>query len=174
MRLSIAHTWNGDPLEMEEMVHVRIKPEEGREDLLRIEVDAPSHGDPPPVHPPGSTPKLWEHEVVEVFVLGPDDHYLEIELGPHGHHLVLELRGVRQVVRQGMPVDYAVTEGLWQGRWKGVALIPRTWLPKGPHRLNAYAIHGVGAARRYLSWAPAGGEAPDFHRLDSFVKMVLP
>ncbi len=52
--------------------------------------------------------------------------------------------------------------------------MPRSWLPPGPHRVNAYAIHGVGAARRYLAWAPSEGEGPDFHRLEAFRPAVLP
>lgn len=174
MRLSIAHTWDGQPLEMDDMVHVRLLALDGRDDALLIEVDAPLRGDPPPPHPPGSTPKLWEHEVVEVFVLGAGERYLEVELGPHGHHLVLELEGVRNAVRQGHDLEYTVSDGLWAGRWKDSAVVPRSLLPPGPHRLNAYAIHGVGEGRRYLSWAPAGGAQPDFHRLESFVAVELP
>lgn len=171
LRLSIAHTWDGQPLPMDQMVHVRLHA--AGPDLL-VEVDAPRHGDPPPAGPPGPTERLWEHEVVEVFFLGQDDRYLEVELGPHGHHLVLELHGERRVLRQGMDLDYTVGEGLWEGRWQGRARIPRAWLPPGPHRLNAYAIHGQGEARRYLAWVPPGGEAPDFHRLEVFEAVRLP
>ena len=177
LRFSIAHTWDAQPLPMEAMVHLRLGPAEAHEggaECFVVEVDAPRHGDEPPLAPPGSTPRLWEHEVVEVFFLGEGEHYLEVELGPHGHFLVLELRGVSQVVRQGMDLPYAVGEGLWPGRWQGRAVLPRSWLPAGPLRLNAHAIHGTGATRRYLSWAPAGGAQPDFHRLDAFVPVELP
>ena len=57
-------------------------------DGLRVAVDAPAHGDPPPCTPEGgpapvgATWALWDHEVVELFVLGADDHYTELELGP--------------------------------------------------------------------------------------------
>ena len=107
-----------------------------------------------------------EHEVVEVFVLGPGERYTEIELGPHGHHLVLRLHGARRPVESGIAIDYvAVHRG---PRWRGMARVPVGALPPRPWRLNAYAIHGVGAARRYLVATPLGGDAPDFHRLDAF------
>jgi hypothetical protein len=41
-------------------------------------------------------------------------------------------------------------------------------VPEGPWRFNAYAIHGVGAARRYLAHFPVPGPRPDFHRLECF------
>ena len=58
--------------------------------------------------------------------------------------------------------------------WRGEALLPYRWLPPGPHRVNAYAIHGVGEARRHLAHAPLPGEKPDFHQVESFVAAVLP
>ena len=99
-------------------------------------------------------------------LLGEDECYLEVELGPAGHHLVLELHGVRNIVREGLPLEYEVKgHGT---RWRGEALVPIRLLPPGCERLNAFAIHGVGEQRRYLAWSPAGGDAPDFHRLDAF------
>jgi hypothetical protein len=46
-------------------------------------------------------------------------------------------------------------------------------LPPGLGRVNAYAIHGQGANRRYLAAYSVGGTAPDFHRLDRFVPLTL-
>lgn len=135
---------------------------------LVVRVDAPFHDDPPPAAPPGPTRALWEHEVVELFVAGPDDHYLEIELGPHGHHLVLWLEGVRRPAQERLPLALEVArEG---GRWTATARTDaRVPLPAPPWRVNAYAIHGVGAERRYLAHAPVPGSQPDFHRLERFV-----
>jgi hypothetical protein len=102
--------------------------------------------------------------VVELFLAGPGDRYLEIELGPGGHHLVLLLGGVRKVVQEQLPLDFHVQHA--NGRWSGRAWLPAGWLPEGPWRTNAYAIHGLGAERRYLAAFPVPGEAPDFHRLE--------
>jgi hypothetical protein len=146
------------------------------DDALRLAVDAPFHGDPPPPGPAGTTPRLWEHEVVELFVAGPggdeDVEYLEVELSPHGHHLVLRLRGVRQVVEEGLPLDFrAVIEGR---RWRGEARIPRAWLPPRPHRAAAFAMHGTCAARRHLSSVILPGDRPNFHQPRRFTPVELP
>ncbi len=159
MELFIASTWDGHGIAPSEQVLVTLTFEDG----LRIEVDAPFHGDPPPPGDPGPTPRLWEHEVVEVFVLGDDEHYTEIELSPHGHHLVLRLEGVRNATESGLDLDFAATiEG---NRWTGTAQVPADYLPAGALRVNAFAIHGD----RYLCWSPTLGDKPDFHRLESFV-----
>lgn len=173
VRVPIDRTWSGEPLAAEERGELLLVLACGQ---LRIAVDAPFHDDPPPPGPPGPTPGLWEHEVVELFVAGPggDDEveYLEIELSPHGHHLVLRLRGVRHAIEEGLPLDFrAAIEG---GRWRGEALVPRAWLPPPPHRAAAFAIHGTGAARRHLSSVALPGERPDFHQPRSFPPIELP
>lgn len=168
VQLTIAQTWNGEPIPDSERVSVSTRI---TEQSLEVTVEAPFHGDPPPVAPPGSVDRLWEHEVVELFVAADDDHYLEVELGPHGHFLVLALRGARNVTQLGLPIEYeARVDG---SRWRGLATVPMKSLPAAPHRINAYAIHGVGAARRYLAWQPVPGDKPDFHRLECFVAADL-
>jgi len=122
--------------------------------------------------------------VVELFVLALPARYLEIELGPHGHHLVLQLDGVRNVIETVTELDYdsAVTGARWRGR----AVLPSSQLPDwrsggrrsrgsesgmsgtGASRVNAYAIHGRGTGRRYLAAYPVPGPVPDFHRLECF------
>ena len=142
-------------------LHVRVEAE-----ALCVEVDAPFYDDPPPPGPAGPTDRLWEYEVVELFLLGASKKYLELEFGPHGHHLALLLAGRRQVVRSKIPIEYAAAPA--NGRWRGSAQVHRKWLPQGLERFNAYAIHGTGATRRYLAHFPVPGRAPDFHCLDQF------
>jgi hypothetical protein len=161
--LTIATCYDGVACEPGEQVHLEIR---ASEDELRVAVDAPYFADPPPAAPVGPTEQLYNHEVVELMLLGSGDRYLELELSPHGHYLVLELHGERHIVRQGMPMAYrAEVDG---SRWRGEAHVPRTWLPPACERLNAYAMHGEGAERRYLAWRPPRGARPDFHRLTSF------
>lgn len=168
MRLPIASTWDGRPIEPAERAEVVVTRELAS---LRLAIDAPLHGDPPPAGPPGPTAALWEHEVVELFVAGPDERYLEIEVGPHGHHLVLWLEGVRRPVMERLPLALDVRRA--GARWRAVATTDaRVPLPEAPWRVNAYAIYGVGDARRWLAHAPVPGERPDFHRLDRFVPFV--
>jgi hypothetical protein len=171
MKLVIDKTWDGRPARQGEGLTLSLS---GTATHLNIGVDAPFHGDPAPAGPAGPYWKLWEYEVVELFVLGAEEHYTEIELGPHGHHLVLRLEGRRNAVAQDLPMQFAASIGAEGKRWRGQAQLARTLLPAGPHRINAYAIHGIGAARRYLAWSPVPGEQPDFHNLDHFRSVTLP
>jgi hypothetical protein len=149
-------------------------------DELVLTFDAPYFGDPAPPSAAGSTPRLWEHEVVEVFIADQGEHYLELEFGPHGHYLTLELRGVRKVVREGMRLAYDVniehgspTESRAAGaapigRYRGTGRVPMSYLPLPPARVNAYLIHGGPDARCYHAHAAVPGARPDFHRLERF------
>lgn len=168
MELRIAATWNGAAIPPAEQSSIALR-DDG--DLI-VCVQAPWHGDPPPPGPAGPTPGLWDYEVVELFVLGPQEQYLEVELGPHGHHLVLRLRGRRSPFAAALAMDYTVRRS--GDCWRGEARVPRGWLPPPPHYINAYAIHGRGPDRRHLAWAPPGGDAPDFHRLEAFRPVLLP
>ena len=96
--LKIQHTWDGDRAREGEAVSVAL--ELGKIELS-LQVDAPFYGDPPP-----DSDDLWTHEVVELMLVGAGETYLEVELSPHGHHLVLFLRGERNVVHRGVALDY--------------------------------------------------------------------
>ena len=137
--------------------------------VVRIRVSSPFHGDPPPPGPPGPTEALWNYEVVEVFLVGSRD-YLEVELSPHGHYLVLQLSGPRVVERRLIPVAYEVSSRNTVG-WKGMAALPVDLIPEGLDRYNAYRIYGIGSDRRYLARFPVPGEGPDFHRLECFGRL---
>lgn len=169
--LEIARTWDGSRLPPGDHAILRLS---AASEGLRVAVEAPYYGDPPPPTPPGPTDQLWNYEVVELFILGdgPNRPYLEIELSPHGHHLVLQLEGVRCIVESKLPLDYRAE--IRGDRFRGDAVVPRSYLPPAPHRINAYAIHGRGDARRHLAMEPVPGPAPDFHRLESFVPVDLP
>ncbi|MCB9780822.1 MAG: hypothetical protein H6742_19795 [Alphaproteobacteria bacterium] len=166
--LPIRHTWDGRDADPGEHASVVVKL---RDDGLLVQIDAPFHGDPPPPGPAGPTWALWEHEVVELFVLGADDRYLELELSPHGHHLGLQLHGVRTITERLLPLQPDTR--LHAGRWTSTLLVPLALLPPSPSHANAYAIHGSGDARRYLAHAPVPGPAPDFHRLQHFPRVEL-
>lgn len=173
MRIAITRRWDGAPAEPGEHVTLALSTSRGQ---LIVECDAPLHGDAPPTTAPGSTAGLWNHEVVELFLYGahepgarePGAHehrarYLELEFGPFGHYLALRFHGVRRRDGEARALDYRATrEG---DRWRGRARVDASLLPPGLARCNAHAIHGLGAARRYLSAVPAPGTAtPDFHQ----------
>ena len=163
LTIKVEHTWNGVPIPPDEHAWISFHATDGR---FIIAVDAPFHNDPCPPAPPGVLWKLWEWEVVELFVAHTGDTYTEIELGPHGHFLGVLLKGERNIVSWEHEIDYQVT--LDAGRWHGHACLPSTLLPRPPWRVNAYAIHGTGTRRRYLAAEPVPGPVPDYHRLQYF------
>lgn len=165
--LDITSTWDGAPAREGERASVTLAARDGG---LDVGIDAPLHGDPPPPSPPGPTWALWEHEVVELFVLGAGERYTELEVGPHGHHLLLRLEGRRSVVARCLPLDVLVEHR--GDRWGARLHLAATGLPPPPWRINAYAIHGQGE-RRYLAWTPVPGPSPDFHRIERFPLLPL-
>ncbi|MCB9507297.1 MAG: hypothetical protein H6700_08145 [Myxococcales bacterium] len=166
IRLDVAWTWDGAPARPDECAAVVVRRAGGQ---LVVDIDAPFHGDPPPPAAAGELDGLWNHEVVELMLVGASGRYLELEVGPHGHSLAIALSGVR--VREALldlaSVDVAISDGRWQAR---VTLDGRH-VPPGVTAANAFAIHGIGTARRFLCAAPTRGERPDFHRLAEFVRI---
>ena len=163
MRHTISATWNCVSIPRHQWVSVDMTlTEQG----LDIDLESPFYGDPRPPGPAGPTDELWMFEVVEIFVSGEADRYLEVELSPHGHYLVLLLNGRRNIEKRLLPLDYGAA--IAGSRWRGHAFVPASYLPCGALRGNVYAIHGAGDRRTYLARYPLGGDSPDFHRLEDF------
>lgn len=167
-RFEIAGAWDGGALRPDERATIELRLGEPGA-TVEVRVEATRYGDPPPPAPPGRCDGLWNHEVVELFVLGRDERYLELELGPHGHWLALALAGRRRIVASDLALDYQAR--LEEGHWRGRARFSSAWLPPEPWSANAYAIHGTGEGRRHLAWQPVPGDAPDFHRLECFAPL---
>lgn len=167
-RFEITNTWDGRLLRSEEWAHIEL--ELGAK--IEVRVEAAYYGDLAPPGPAGRRDGLWEFEVVELFLLGAQDRYLEIELGPHGDWLGLSLAGPRIVVDDSVSIEFEAEIDRSGGRWSGRARIDRDWEPIGLDRANAYAIHGTGADRRYLAMSPVLGDKPDFHRLEFFTRLT--
>ena len=146
---------------------------------LEIRVEAPYFNDPQiPDSPPGPLNRLWEYEVVEAFFLNSlTNEYLEIELSPTGHYLILKLNGVRQVTESLLPLDVFQTNINYENNtWTGVAHIPWNYFPAHVDKFNAYAIHKSEPDRVYLSLFPVPNgkfEGPDFHRVQYFGNIDL-
>jgi len=182
LKYEINKSWDGDDVSKDSVVLLEITNDSAlsvSENSLNpvglvVKIDAPYFDDPPvPKNiPPGSTPNLWDYEVVEVFFLGNDDYYLEAEFGPKGHYLLLKLHGYRNVVKESLPLGYfstQINESL--GRWTGEAVIPYEYFPQNVNKLNAYAIHKSDPSRIYMSLYPTPKgkyPCPDFHRLEYF------
>jgi len=173
---TITKTWDDRPIDKKDYVHIELLYSEN----LSIKVSAPFYDDPhlpDMTHNPGSFDKLYDFEVVEVFLLGEDDRYLEVELGPKGQYLVLELHGYRNVTRY--PIDLLNYQSKVSGHiWAGVGVVPHSILPPKISHMNAYAIHGTNETRQYQSLYPAPHNspnftAPDFHKLELFKPISL-
>jgi hypothetical protein len=161
-RLVIDKTWCGCALSEDEHAHLSLHLSETQ---LVIDVDAPFYCDPSPDGPVGTTWALWEHEVMEIFILGEQERYLEVELGPYGHYLLLLLEGQRNIIARDLPMKFhREIEG---GRWRGRSEIERKWLPKGDLKVNAYGIHGQGEERVHQACYALVGDRPDFHQLSA-------
>jgi len=173
-QLRVTHTWDGQqaaPGEIAELT-LRFTPTH-----LHVAVEAGYHCDPPPPGAPSSHDGLWRHEVVELFVaaattINSRPNYTEIELSPHGHWLGLRFAGWRQ--RLGDPLTLHYRAEIDGPRWHGRASLERHLLPPPPYLVGAFAIHGEGVGRRFLTAAPSLGNGPDFHRAESLLPLSRP
>ena len=171
---AIESTWQGQKIP--QSYNLSITPEK---DTIVITVDAPFYADPAPPGLDANCEGLWNYEVVELFIRGRRDRYIEIEMGPHGHYLILVCDGYRQCfTRKLVPNNY--TAKISGDKWTGTLTIDSSMLPPPTDILgyeysyNAYAIHGTRAEDRVYCCAfppeKAVGEyaVPDFHRLELF------
>ena len=166
--LKIDRTWDGRIIPDNEVATITLSLQ-GSD--LRIQVDAPLFHDPRPPGPAGTTDRLWEYEVVELFIAGARGRYTEIEMSPWGHHLVLQFDGVRQQTAIHLPLRYTAQRG--PSRWQAEALLSLDLLPVAPHKVNAVAIRGQGEDRTFLSAVALPGPEADFHQPDRFSACML-
>jgi len=181
MQYEITKEWDSTPIN-----HAPVKITlscNTNDDFITALFDGPFFNDPPkPNGPVGKPfPKLWDYEVAEIFFLAPNNQYLEVEVSPHGQHLLLLLNGTRNMIKDELPMKYNSTINDASNTWSGRAEIPLSYIPRDVNKINAYAIHGSDDKRKYESLypTPAGKYTqPDFHRLDYFedfdIKQILP
>ena len=164
MQLIIDKVWHGAALPLADCAQIRL--EKLKRGLLLI-VNAPLYHDPLPAIAPGFADKLWEYEVVELFIATETNpaHYVEVEMGPGGHYWAAVFQGIRREVKK-LSVEYES----WckEESWQGKALIPWDDLPEGRFVANAFSMHGQGEERAYLAAYPIPGSRPDFHQPKSF------
>lgn len=135
-------------------------------DGLVFSVEAPWHEDPAPPGAPGVLDGLWDYEVSELFIASSSGRYVEVEVGPWGHQLVLAFSEPRQ--RQADPLRLDWLEVIRSGdRWRARGCVGRSLIPDGADRAAAFAMRGV-APRRHLTSCPLPGPTPDFHQPHSF------
>lgn len=165
-QLHLKQTWDGRPIPPSEQISLFFSCDAKR---FTLRITAPFFNDNAPATAPGFTDTLWEYEVVELFLLDRYGHYLEIELGPHGHYLLYLLSDVRVVSRTIEPLSVACC--IEAGFWRGEMTIACVDIPQDIVAVNGYGIHGQGQNRRYVAGNPVRGESPDFHQLGAFLPL---
>lgn len=177
--LSFSKYWDGQPSNLSPyFVKFRISAESG--DVL-VYLDAPFHDDPAPFAPKGRLESLYEHEVVEIFLSNfrsdANSPYLEIQLGPHGHYMLVFFMKEADWKNQDPTLDLDVAPKFSidreAGRWAVELAIPAHFMPEPEcgvdlsvtWSVNACAAYGVGEERAYLSCYPLPGDQPNFHQL---------
>ncbi|XP_045204609.2 UPF0462 protein C4orf33 homolog isoform X2 [Mercenaria mercenaria] len=175
LAFTIGQSWDGKDL-AHQKAEVTISKGNGNHVVMKVR--APFYNDPAaPSGPAGQPfPQLWDYEVVEAFFLSDSGKYLEVELCPHGQHLVLMLDGRRNMIKDKLPIQY--TSNIAGNEWTGTAVLPADYFPPNVSKFNAYAIHGSGDNRQYEAYRAVPGDQPDFHRLEYFANVdfssVLP
>lgn len=134
---------------------------------IHLQAQAPMlHEQKVPDAPTGSRVEgLWEHDVVELFLVGPGHQYLEIELGAGGHFLALGFDSIRH--RSNAYETFAPIlrfERTNEKTWKSSMTIPWKMVPENLRAFNAFAI----MAGQLLAYSPVPGEQPDFHQPDHY------
>ena len=208
MSTTIASLWDGTALPEHQKVNICVSVENGLieapgESCLVVTVDSPFYNNPKPhsdkschhLHHSHShetrdtgclnVEELWNFEVVEIFIKGRSDKYIEIEMSPHGHYLILACDGYRQCFTRGIePISYSAK--ILGNRWTGRLICPLNLLPppspivSAPYTYNAYALYNDDKGERVYCTAflpPRSDENqysnPDFHKLEIFKPLVF-
>lgn len=121
---------------------------------------------------------LWHKDVAELFLMGPDGRYQELNLSPRGAWWCAVFSGYRQREKAWAPPGVEVAGGRDDGRWWAELSIPLSdleVLPPGglsQARLNVAAILGP-ERPEYLSFGHHQGGEPDFHDERNFCEISL-
>ena len=183
-KFEVKTSWDGSQLPETDIVSVSFSCEhvDGKsEPEMRIKLDAPFYDNPPPksTKDGSSCACLWEFEVVEIFLKGRMDKYIEIELSPHDEYLILAMDGHRQCFHEALrPLSYKC--GIVSHRWWAELVIPFSYLPPpfvagscSLFTFNVYALHNDReGSRRCAALFPSSEsfdyDSPDTHRLHLF------
>ncbi|KAL3083770.1 hypothetical protein niasHT_036763 [Heterodera trifolii] len=181
LRCEIKQTWDGKPLDGHGPIkiwmrwHFRRMFGQPHKRVIRVEIEAPLVDDPePPSEFAGICTDLYNYECVELFFANDKGFYTEVEVGPHGHWLVLLHKGYRQCFNSGDNLQLEV-KNEWKGtEWHCQLEIPLAYLPGNVTKFNAYALHGSDEQRHFEALhAVTDGTLtePDFHNLMFFGKL---
>ncbi|TAL50165.1 hypothetical protein EPN81_03545 [Patescibacteria group bacterium] len=170
LHLQIDRLWDGSTCP-DDRLHADAFVSQTKEGIL-FRVDAPMLYDQKVPDAPMGTrvEKLWEFDVVELFLVGPGHRYLEVELGAGGHFLALGFDSIRHpcdVFESFSPV--LRFEKTSEKLWKSSLTIPWKMVPENLRALNAFAI----MAGQFLAYSPVPGQQPDYHQPDRYPSVSL-
>ncbi|MBI2473416.1 hypothetical protein HYV70_02590 [Candidatus Uhrbacteria bacterium] len=168
--LKIEHFWDGS-LNMDERLWADVSLSQNKQGIVITALSPILADQNIPQFPLGTrVDGLWNHDVVEVFFVGPGHQYLEIELGAGGHFLVLGFDSIRHCSDTFESLDPHLVFDRTDGqKWKSEVLIPYKIIPENIRALNAFAILN----HQFLAYAPVPGDKPDFHQPDRFPFFTL-
>lgn len=161
-----------------------------RQSRLTLSWDIRAHVPPRiPEGPAGFTERLWEWDVVELFLMADADaeaespRYVELEFGAGGHWIALAFAGRRELARELRDIGPLVISDVQPGAWRGQAEVSLPALEQhvGPwpwRGLVAAVVPGptVGSGTRerlHLCWPSVPGLRPDFHQPSSWARLNL-
>ena len=168
MQLLVNRVWNGGEHPDKEL-HATIDVS-ASDAGINIAVSAPWRDDMNiPDAPIGRLDGLWDYDVVELFLVGSDHNYLEIELGAGGHWLVLAFHEIRERSNSYEKLELQVDCNRSEDRWTSSTIIPWEIVPQPVRAWNGFVI----ARGQFLAAYALPGEVPDFHQPDHFPSIVL-
>jgi alpha-galactosidase len=128
----------------------------------------------------GRRDKLWERDVVEVFLQPADAdarRYKEFEVSPNGFWIDLDIaHGEKRDLKSGLRRRVSVDEE--SKTWRAELVLPMKSLtarfePSAAWRVNFFRVEGAGEPRFYSAWRPTGTPVPNFHVPEAFGKLVF-
>ncbi|KAI6175906.1 Protein C33A12.3, isoform a [Aphelenchoides bicaudatus] len=158
-----------DPIKVHMNWHFERQNNQPHKRVIKVHIEAPLFDDPLPNDFCGHCADLYNYECVEFFFMNEKGHYLEVEVGPHGHWLVLLFDGYQNCINKktAEEIELDVENRIEFDTWICDFEIPLAFLPAAVTRFNAYALHGLGDDRHYEALGPVTDNSlkePDFHR----------
>lgn len=123
----------------------------------------------PDARPGARVADLWHYDVAECFLVGRGGRYLEVELGPEGHFLVLSFDAPRRRCDEHRTLQPELAWDRGESGWSASILLPWAIVPEGLCGLDAF----VCARGRHLAYHPLPGDPPDFHQPGRFPAAAL-
>jgi alpha-galactosidase len=134
----------------------------------------------PDAEPSGRRDRLWDRDVVEVFLQPAGSHgqrYKEFEVSPNGFWIDLDIGpGEKRNLQSGLRRRVKIDEQ--NKTWMAETALPMKSLttqfdPTKAWRANFFRVEGATEPRFYSAWRPTGTPVPNFHVPEAFDKLIF-